>query len=403
MDEYEWEIPDYHFPDVDLLRGKNVVLYGAGKVGRSFYAQLVKYVQIHIVLWCDGHPENYSLPYCSISSVADIIKIDYDFIIVSVLKKETADEIISEISTMGIPLSKLIWLQPKKRLEAALARKVKKVGRNIVRFSGGLGNQMFQYAFYKSLNMHGMETEANISGYAREGERKFELLKVFPKLRMDIDAADDYDAYRNPLNRHVLFKEKEDSVFDREVFKQRDVSFGGYWQSEKYFTDIEKDLRKDFVFDAEDTALKKFADTLIAMKGSVSIHVRRGDYYTTNANADLYGNICTVDYYERAVSYMTCKLHNPHFIVFSDDLVWAKDNLCIPDAVFVSPDMFHVYRDWYDMFLMSCCKHNIIANSSFSWWGAWLNKNPGKIVVAPSKWLNDKTTPDIWCDGWVKV
>jgi hypothetical protein len=100
---------------------------------------------------------------------------------------------------------------------------------------------------------------------------------------------------------------------------------------------------------------------------------------------------------------MEGKVDNPYYVVLSDDIEWVKDNLYIENAVYIEPKMFDEYSDWYDMYIMTCCKHNIIANSSFGWWGAWLNGNPDKIVIAPDRWFNNEDTPDIWCEGWVKI
>ncbi len=113
--------------------------------------------------------------------------------------------------------------------------------------------------------------------------------------------------------------------------------------------------------------------------------------------------ICTKDYYLRAIEYIRKIEPNSKLIFFSDDLEWVKDNFDIPNAIYCSKNLFEHYEDWYDMYLMSKCRHNIIANSSFSWWGAWLNQNKEKIIVAPSKWIRYAKTPDIWCEGWVSL
>ena len=118
---------------------------------------------------------------------------------------------------------------------------------------------------------------------------------------------------------------------------------------------------------------------------------------------EMYGNICTVEYYNRALKFVKEKLQNPIFYVFSDDLEWTKNNIKIPNANYISDTLFQDYQNWYDMFLMSCCHHNIIANSSFSWWGAWLNTNEDKVVISPNKWINGEHTKDIWCSSWIRM
>lgn len=103
------------------------------------------------------------------------------------------------------------------------------------------------------------------------------------------------------------------------------------------------------------------------------------------------------------MNYMKKIFPDVHFVFFSDDIEWVKYNFDFENMIICVPELFMEYKDWYDMYLMTLCKGNIIANSSFSWWGAWLNQNPDKIIVAPKLWLNNKKTPDIWCDGWNRI
>ena len=100
---------------------------------------------------------------------------------------------------------------------------------------------------------------------------------------------------------------------------------------------------------------------------------------------------------------MKDKVGNCKFIFFSNDMEWVKRNYNIENAIYVNSTLFDNYQDWYDMYLMSMCKHNIIANSTFSWWGAWLNSNKEKIVIAPNKWVNLCDYKDIYPDDWIKM
>ena len=399
----QWDIPAYCMPEIEKFFGKNIIIYGAGKVGKNYYAQASKYEHINISLWVDKEPQKYSYAYYSIRPVEDIQKTDFDFIIIAVLKQNIAEEITDELVSMGLPRAKIIWQSPLKRPASEQIPAKKTVGHNIIRIMGGIGNQMFQYALYKALNKVGHYTEANISGFTNKNERPFELFKAFPNLRMDIDVCNDYDAYKNPLNEHKLFTEKEDGVFDKSVFEESDVSFIGYWQSEKYFMNVKDSIIKDFAFDVSEPSLRDFAESLLQKENTVSLHVRRGDYFKYQNNIELYGGICTVEYYKKAINYMNTKVKEAQYVVFSDDLQWAKENLNIPNAIFVSQSLFNNYKNWYDMYLMTCCKHNIAANSSFSWWGVYLNKNPNKIVITPSRYLNTKPTTDTWCEGWIRI
>lgn len=139
---------------------------------------------------------------------------------------------------------------------------------------------------------------------------------------------------------------------------------------------------------------------LITAKESVSLHIRRGDYLT--AENSIFQNICTPTYYKNAVSYMNSNVVNPYYFIFSNDIEWCKNNLNLDNITFV--DWNIGVNSYKDMQLMSLCKHNIIANSSFSWWGAWLNNNPNKVVCVPKRWYNNKATVYGECpDSWVRI
>jgi hypothetical protein len=175
----------------------------------------------------------------------------------------------------------------------------------------------------------------------------------------------------------------------------------GYWQSECYFKRIEPALRAAFRFqkplDGKNAALA----ASIAEGGAVSLHIRRGDYATNRKNQAVLG-LVPLSHYEAAVEYLIGKVPNPRYFVFSDDIDWARENLRVPyPCEFIGHN--RGVDSYIDMQLMSLCDHHIIANSSFSWWGAWLNVKPGKIVVCPRRWFfcNDFDTRDLFPDGWV--
>ena len=176
----------------------------------------------------------------------------------------------------------------------------------------------------------------------------------------------------------------------------------GYWQSEKYFKDCEELVRGDFKFKLPLDGIN--LELSMRMRGgqSISLHVRRGDYLTHTATSKIF-NVCSVDYYRSAVEYIADRIPFPHFFVFSDDLQWAKANLSIPYPVsFIEGN--HGSRSYIDMQLMGLCGHQIIANSSFSWWGAWLNRNPKKIVIAPRLWFNNgMNDSDLIPSDWLRI
>ena len=178
----------------------------------------------------------------------------------------------------------------------------------------------------------------------------------------------------------------------------------GYWNSEKYFIDFADIIRREFTLKIPQSGKNKELAEMIGSTQSVSIHIRRGDYILDEQANKTHG-MCGLDYYHSCVEHLAGAVGEPHFFVFSDDPAWCRDNLRLPCSVtFVSHnDMQHSYED---LRLMTLCKHNIIANSTFSWWGAWLNPNKDKIVFAPRKWFNDgkkkKHSSDIIPLRWIR-
>lgn len=181
-----------------------------------------------------------------------------------------------------------------------------------------------------------------------------------------------------------------------------DAFYEGYWQNEKYWEDIKDIIVEDFEFKKIENRKLKQIEDICKNENSVSVHIRRGDYLKPEF-FKLYGNICTEDYYKRAINYM--KENNPDakFILFSNNIDWLRKEYSNYSFIIASDYIDEKFPNWYEMYLMSICKHNIIANSTFSWWGAYLNKNHNKIVVGPKTWLNGLKSNDILPKGWVKI
>lgn len=284
----------------------------------------------------------------------------------------------------------------------------------IVEVTGGLGNQMFQYALYRQLQCMGKTVKLDLSFYhTRQTLRKFELdvfcvpyevatkeeirrLRGYTTDASRLEKALTTRVYRKPN----VYTENLDEGFQPVVFEQDHVYLSGYWQNENYFQNIREQLLQDFCFPSGCHIQNSELLSQMQCRCSVSIHVRRGDYLES-ANSRLYSGICTMDYYRNAVSYMKAHLQDPYFYIFTDDLEWAKGEFAGEDMLVVE----HIQGkpDYTDMFLMSKCKAHIIANSTFSWWGAWLDEKEDKLVISPSKWLNNHQVNNPVCDWFIKM
>ena len=193
-----------------------------------------------------------------------------------------------------------------------------------------------------------------------------------------------------PYYKRSVIVEKYPFKFDKNIFHCKDKSYlKGYWQNEKYFKNIKDILNVEFRVKTPLIGKNYDLAQVIQNNNSVAIHVRREDYITDSITADTHGT-CSLDYYKDSIHLMNQRIKDPQYFIFSDDISWAKKNLGeisqIPYA-----EHNNTNSDYEDLRLMYLCKHNIIANSSFSWWGAWLNMNPAKIVIAPQIWLKTPT------------
>ena len=190
-------------------------------------------------------------------------------------------------------------------------------------------------------------------------------------------------------------------IIENKLFKPLINIYCGRFQSEKYFANHEADVRKAFTFDINKSSKQtQQAVECISKENSVSIHIRRGDYLD-KTNKSIFENICTLNYYNQAIQYIIEHFEQPVFYIFSDDILWVKEQLSLPNAFFV--DWNSGKQSWEDMFLMSLCKHNIVANSTFSWWGAWLNQNKDKVVLCPTKYTNIYDDTDFFPKEWHRI
>jgi len=294
----------------------------------------------------------------------------------------------------------------------------------IVKLMGGLGNQMFQYAIgrklalkYNSilkLDCSFLEEKPNNPWYTL---RNYEL-DVF-SFEAEFATSDDIKKVYNqkplfldyltskiigkpiPYYRHSIIKE-QGFEYDKNIFRShKNIMLDGYWQSEKYFKDIAQIICQDFIIKDIPDEYNKNILQIIQSTNSISIHFRRGDYVNHETTNKFHG-ICSIRYYKTAVEYIKQYVESPVFFVFSDDIDWVKSNFEIDYPIyFIDKNQTKSYED---LRLMSACKHNIIANSSFSWWAAWLNNYIKKIVISPQNWFNESSLNirDLIPEMWIK-
>ena len=242
----------------------------------------------------------------------------------------------------------------------------------------GIGNQMFEYAHGKAL-----ANQLNTS------------------FKLDLSVLHSKKSKREYLLNDFLITASPANWFEISMAKYifRDSYLEGYFQGEKYFKGAENDLRKEFVL--KEPLEKKYSSLVreISESNSVSIQIRRSDYL---AKADKYV-ILDKEYYKNAIGIISQNIISPKFFFFTDDIQWTKEN--IPEAAYSTFITIEKYKSCDQLIFQSQCKHNIIANSTFSWWAAWLNKNKEKIVITPKKWFNDRTmsNDDLYVPGWMKI
>lgn len=268
---------------------------------------------------------------------------------------------------------------------------------------GGLGNQIFQYAMGRALSLDkGVPLRLDLQDF--EGytlHNGFELGRVF---NIDTATASGSDVrtvlglraigpVRKRLFRSELVRFRGPNLFVDNLFGQRpqiavasdNCYLMGNWQSEQFFKHIEGTLRGDLQFRSPVVGQNRELVARIQGVTAVSLHVRRGDMASNPAAMAIHGT-CTLDYYRRAIGYVAARIAQPEFFVFSDDIPWVQENLQFEFPCHYI-DHNKGMESYNDMRLMSLCRHHIIANSSFSWWGAWLNPRQDKIVVAPERWF----------------
>jgi hypothetical protein len=288
----------------------------------------------------------------------------------------------------------------------------------IAELNGGLGNQLFQYANARSQSLsRGTNFLLDISPFeCQRIHNGFELNQIFSGKFPICDSVDIKQLFKIPLNlklQQLLSRtslKKFQKVYIREphfeywpgISKIPDQCYiSGYWQSEKYFLNYEKQIRQDLIFPPFKDEMNLYIEGKIRSSScSVSVHIRRGDY-ASNPKANSYHGLCPPKYYQDAFSTFSDKGLKIDPFVFSDDIDWVRANIQFDGLSPVFVDHNKGNQSYKDMALMSFCHHHIVANSSFSWWGAWLNPSNNKIVIAPKKWFDkDLNTADLIPNSW---
>ena len=301
----------------------------------------------------------------------------------------------------------------------------------IVQLSGGLGNQMFQYALYLALGAEGREVRIDETTEYGEHERL-----RHPELREDFGAqlpsyrvatrkeivalTDSYMDFLSRVRRKLtgrrtkLYAERKPYVFDPAVLGLTEAYLTGCWQSERYFADVRQEVRQAFSMDGVRlTGRRREYERMILAAEDADVRLYCGeDGPRQGASAelnrqDIYGGICTEDYYRRAMAKMEEILRRrgerPQYFVFTNDPDWAEEHFAGSGAVVVRGEGKPDGSGIEDMKLMSLCRHHIIANSSFSWWGSWLSREEGRLVMAPPRFINTSDGTDMLRDDMIVI
>lgn len=299
----------------------------------------------------------------------------------------------------------------------------------IVNIIGGLGNQMFQYAFAVALKARYPLEEIYIDTQHYKNafikvyhgnnfyHNGYEIDKVFPNA--SIKSAQAWELIKVSVYmpnqiiaramRRLLPKRKTEFIADQqpymflpEVFAiNGDCYFDGYWMSPHYFDKYRDEILEEFSFRPFDTGKNLSLEEMLKMDNSITIHIRRGDY----VGSSTLGGICTLEYYRNAISKARSIINNPVFFVFSNDQEWCMENM---RNQFNDADVHFINHNqgtesYRDMQLMSIARCNILANSSFSWWGAYLNQRTDHVTLCPEKWHNTMLHENLYCDNWIKI
>ncbi len=289
----------------------------------------------------------------------------------------------------------------------------------IIALNGGLGNQLFQYALGRRLAWErGLPLLFDLSSLSLKSQRSYRQYKL-DHFQVQGRPASDQDLQEfhrgsqpRPVRRLASMVQRLLPYYRRAVIQERNLRFDpnilrapsrvllrGYWQSERYFQPVRPLLLEELhVRDAMDPINRRWLDEIRA-GNSVSVHIRRGDYVENQAIREMHG-VLPLSYYQQAMRAMESIVQSPHYFVFSDDAAWVHEQWTAGNNLTIV-DHNNFEHDYFDFALMAACHHHVIANSSFSWWAAWLSDRPEKQVFAPRRWFqSDLDSRDVIPAGW---
>lgn len=291
----------------------------------------------------------------------------------------------------------------------------------IVQITGGLGNQMFQYAAGKALSLHHkVPLKLDLQQYRKDKHHELEIPRQFELTAFEhfeyteatVAEIEHFTIQNNltrriqkilPVHKRKIYTEKA-YPFDPHFFKaNKDIYLKGHRQTSKYFERFSNNIRSIYQLKPELTSNVENIKKNLSNKNTVAVHVRRGDYLRLPIILDWHG-VLSEQYYFNALEYLSERINDLQVFYFSDDPEWIRDTLIpkFPGTIVSDSITKTNYQDFY---LIQSCKHQVVANSSFSWWAAWLNPNPDKIVIAPKKWFNNAPydTRDLIPESWIKM
>ncbi len=292
-----------------------------------------------------------------------------------------------------------------------------------VALNGGLGNQLFQYAAAKTLAVkHGTSLEFDV--VPLYSKLQFSSLATYRKPELNvfcIEAQMNEMFFKNkflyPLSKTQFFLNRFYNKWKFHYYKENDFAFDasvldlpdntyldGHFQSEKYFKTAEDIIRKECRFKKPLNGKNSEWEKAIKNAASVSVHIRRGDYVALQKNRQKHG-ATSPEYYQKAINCILEKVEQPVFFIFTDDVPWVRTHFRLDFPFHIIDNNSDAESSHLDMQLMSLCRHHIICNSTFSWWGAWLNNKTDKMVIAPQKWFADSSinSKDIYPPDWIKL